>query len=49
MNVALAETVLQLRHAAGARQVPNARTALVHAQGGIMSSHTTIILGTERD
>jgi len=41
--------VLQLRHAAGARQVPNARTALVHAQGGIMSSHTTIILGTERD
>ncbi|MBK6279699.1 MAG: thiolase family protein [Gammaproteobacteria bacterium] len=46
---ALTETVLQLRHAAGARQVPNARTALVHAQGGIMSSHTTIILGTERD
>jgi len=46
---ALTETVLQLRHAAGARQVPNARTALVHAQGGIMSSHTTIILGRERD
>jgi len=45
---ALTETVLQLRHAAGARQVPNARTALVHAQGGIMSSHTTIILGRER-
>jgi len=46
---ALTETVLQLRHAAGARQVANARTALVHAQGGIMSSHTTIILGRERD
>ena len=46
---ALTETVLQLRHAAGTRQVANARTALVHAQGGIMSSHTTIILGRERD
>jgi acetyl-CoA acetyltransferase len=45
---ALTESVLQLRHAAGERQVPNARTALVHAQGGIMSSHTTIILGTEK-
>jgi len=45
---ALTETVYQLRHAAGARQVDNAQTALVHAQGGIMSSHTTIILGRER-
>lgn len=44
---ALTETVVQLRHAAGARQVPGATTALVHAQGGIMSSHTTIILGRE--
>lgn len=46
---ALTETVYQLRHAAGDRQVRNARTALVHAQGGIMSSHTTIILGRERN
>ena len=44
---ALTETVMQLRHAAGARQVPGATTAMVHAQGGIMSSHTTIILGRE--
>lgn len=46
---ALTETVFQLRHAAGGRQVSNAQTALVHAQGGIMSSHATIILGRERN
>jgi len=46
---ALTESVYQLRHEAGDRQVRNARTALVHAQGGIMSSHTTIILGRERN
>ena len=46
---ALTETVFQLRHAAGDRQVRDARTALVHAQGGIMSSHTTVILGRERN
>ena len=45
---ALTETVWQLRQQAGARQVNEAETALVHAQGGIMSSHTTIILGRER-
>jgi acetyl-CoA acetyltransferase len=44
---ALTETVTQLRHAAGERQVKNAQTALVHAQGGIMSSHTSIILSRE--
>ena len=41
---ALTETIWQLRHAAGARQVENARHALVHAQGGIMSSHTALVL-----
>jgi acetyl-CoA acetyltransferase len=46
---ALTESVVQLRHAAGARQVPGANIALVHAQGGIMSSHTTILLGRERN
>jgi acetyl-CoA acetyltransferase len=46
---ALTESVVQLRHAAGARQVPGAHTALVHAQGGIMSSHTTVILSRERN
>jgi acetyl-CoA acetyltransferase len=46
---ALTETIAQLRHCAGPRQVKDAQTALVHAQGGIMSSHTTIILGRERN
>ena len=45
---ALTESVLQLRGTAGARQVPGATVGLAHAQGGIMSSHATIILGTER-
>jgi acetyl-CoA acetyltransferase len=46
---ALTETVTQLRGTAGARQVTDAKVALVHGQGGIMSSHTTVILGRERD
>ena len=45
---ALTEAVTQLRHQAGARQVEHAETALVHGQGGIMSSHATLILGRER-
>ncbi len=44
---ALTEAVTQLRHDAGARQVKNAQVALAHAQGGIMSSHATLILGRE--
>lgn len=44
---ALTETVWQLRGIAGDRQVADATTALVHAQGGIMSSHATLILSTE--
>ena len=44
---ALTESIWQLRGDAGERQVPGAETALVHAQGGIMSSHTTLILGRE--
>lgn len=43
----LTETVWQLRGSAGERQVPDAEVALVHGQGGIMSSHTTVILGSE--
>ena len=46
---ALTEAVIQLRHDAGARQVKHAEVALVHGQGGIMSSHATLILGRERD
>jgi len=44
---ALTESVWQLRHTAGERQVPGAELGLVHAQGGIMSSHTSIILSRE--
>ncbi|HEY7775558.1 MAG TPA: thiolase family protein, partial [Kineobactrum sp.] len=46
---ALTESVWQLRHTAGERQVPNAGVGLLHAQGGIMSSHTTLILGRDGD
>jgi len=44
---ALTEAVSQLRHAAGERQLKHADVALVHAQGGIMSSHSSLILGGE--
>lgn len=44
---ALTESVWQLRGSAGERQVPDASVALAHAQGGIMSSHCTVILGRE--
>ncbi|MFT5351972.1 MAG: acetyl-CoA acetyltransferase [Gammaproteobacteria bacterium] len=46
---ALTEAVYQLRHDAGERQVKDAEVAMVHGQGGIMSSHTTLILGREKD
>ncbi len=45
---ALTEAVRQLRGEAGERQVANAETALIHAQGGILSSHCTAILGRDR-
>jgi acetyl-CoA acetyltransferase len=45
---ALTETVWQLRRQAGERQVEGANLGLVHAQGGIMSSHATAIFGRER-
>jgi len=45
----LTEMVRQLRGEAQARQVPGAEVALVHGQGGVMSSHCTLILGRERD
>jgi hypothetical protein len=44
---ALTETVTQLRGQAGERQVAAAEVAMVHGQGGIMSSHTSLILGRE--
>lgn len=44
---ALTESVWQLRHSAGERQLDRAEVGLVHAQGGILSSHCTLILGRE--
>ena len=39
------EAVRQLRGDCGERQVPEARTALCHGYGGVLSSHATLILG----
>jgi acetyl-CoA acetyltransferase len=41
------EAVRQLRGECGPRQVKNARAALVHAEGGIMSSHGTVVFASE--
>jgi acetyl-CoA acetyltransferase len=43
----LIEAVLQLRGQAGVRQVDGAEIALAHANGGVLSSQATAILGTE--
>lgn len=42
------EAVAQLRGGLGSRQVDEAQLALVHNEGGVMSSHCTLILGRER-
>jgi acetyl-CoA acetyltransferase len=42
----LLEAVEQLRKRARGRQVSNAKTALVHAHGGVMSSNAVVILTT---
>ena len=41
----LIEAVRQLRGECGARQVPDAATAIVHGNGGVLSSQSTVILG----
>ena len=43
----ITEAVKQLRGECGPRQVDGAKLALVHGQGGIMSTHCTMILGSE--
>ena len=43
----LVEAVRQLRQEAGERQVRNARVALAHGNGGVLSSQITALLGTE--
>ncbi|MFX8879549.1 thiolase family protein, partial [Acinetobacter baumannii] len=43
---ALVEAVRQLRGEAGDRQLPKARLALAHGNGGVLSSQATVILGT---
>jgi acetyl-CoA acetyltransferase len=43
----LIEAVRQLRGEGGARQVEGAKTAIAHGNGGVLSSQSTVILGTE--
>lgn len=40
----VSEGVIQMRRAGGARQVPEAKVALVSGNGGILSTHSTLIL-----
>jgi acetyl-CoA acetyltransferase len=44
----ISEAVIQLRGEGGERQVAGARTALVSGNGGILSTHATLVLSNER-
>lgn len=44
----IVEVVLQLRGGLGDRQVEGAHVGLVHNEGGILSSHCTMLLGNDR-
>jgi acetyl-CoA acetyltransferase len=43
----LIEAVRQLRGECGDRQIAGAETAIAHGNGGVLSSQSTVILGTE--
>jgi acetyl-CoA acetyltransferase len=42
----LIEATRQLRHECSARQVADCNTAIAHGNGGVLSSQSTVILGT---
>ena len=41
----VSEAVIQVRGAGGARQVPRHEVALVSGNGGILATHSTLVLG----
>jgi hypothetical protein len=41
----IVEGALQVMRRAGARQVPDADTALIHTHGGMQTDHATLVLG----